>query len=74
MFLNWIELNWKYIGYGASGDELNCNHFDIFCVGVVYSGEYDACDVTRSECISTPGELEKYARPRWESNQTVLTA
>ena len=21
-----------------------------------------------SECISTPGELEKYARPRWESN------
>jgi hypothetical protein len=21
-----------------------------------------------SECISTLGELEKYARPRWESN------
>jgi hypothetical protein len=23
-----------------------------------------------SECISTPDELEKYARPRWESNTT----
>ena len=23
----------------------------------MYSGEYDACDVTRSECISTPGKL-----------------
>ena len=21
-----------------------------------------------SECISTPGRLEKYARPRWDSN------
>jgi hypothetical protein len=30
-----------------------------FCVGVMYSGEYDACDVTLS--ISTPGKLEKYA-------------
>jgi hypothetical protein len=29
-------------------------------VGVMYSGEYDACDVY-SECISTPGKLEKYA-------------
>ena len=25
-----------------------------------------------SECISTPGELEKYARPRWESNLRPL--
>jgi hypothetical protein len=22
--------------------------FDVFCVGVMYSGEYDACDVTLS--------------------------
>jgi hypothetical protein len=27
----------------------------------MYSGEYDACDVTQS--ISTPGKLEKYAWP-----------
>ena len=40
------------MGHGASGDELNCNHLDFFYVDVVYSGrEYDACDVTRSECI-----------------------
>jgi hypothetical protein len=27
-----------------------------------------------SECISTPGRLEKYAWPRWDSNiATVLT-
>ena len=25
-----------------------------------------------SECISTPGELEKYVRPRWESNLPPL--
>jgi hypothetical protein len=45
----------------------NFNEYDFFCVGVVNSGEYDVCDVY-SECISTPGELEKYARSRWESN------
>ena len=28
--------------------------------------------VMYSECISTPGELEKYARPRWESNLRPL--
>ena len=38
----------------------------------MYSGEYDACDVTLHECISTPGELEKYARPQWESNLRPL--
>ena len=27
------------------------------CVGVMYSGEYDACDVTLS-VASTPGKLE----------------
>jgi hypothetical protein len=39
----------------------------IFSVLVLYmySGEHDACDVTLCECISTPGELEKYACPRW---------
>ena len=29
---------------------------------------YGVCD----ECISTPDELEKYARPRWESNLRPL--
>ena len=34
----------------------------IFCVGVMYSGKYDVCDVTLSVYISTPaGKLEKYA-------------
>ena len=32
--------------------------FFFFCAGVVYSGEYDVCDVTLS-VLSTPGELEK---------------
>jgi hypothetical protein len=27
--------------------------FDFFCVGVVYSGEYDVCDVTLSVYIHT---------------------
>jgi hypothetical protein len=27
---------------------LSNNNHDFFCVGVVYSGEYDACDVTLS--------------------------
>ena len=38
---------------------------DIFCVGVMYSGEYYSCDVTLS--VSTPGKLEIYACSRWES-------
>ena len=29
-------------------DEFVFNNHDFFCVGVVYSGEYDACDVTLS--------------------------
>ena len=37
----------------------------------MYSGEYDVCDVTLS-VLSTPGRLEKYAWPRWESNQRPL--
>jgi hypothetical protein len=41
------------------------NH-DIFCVVVMYSGEW--CLWCYSVCISTPGKLEKYAWPRWESN------
>ena len=57
--------------------ELSLSSFDIIylvpsflrsflCVGVMYSGEYDVCDVTLSACISTPGKLEKYVWPRWE--------
>jgi hypothetical protein len=37
----------------------NQSNHDFFCVGVMYSGEYDVCDVTL-ECVSTPGKLEKY--------------
>ena len=43
----------------------------IYCVGVVYSGEYDVCDVTL-RCVSTLGKLEKCAWPRWESNLRPL--
>jgi hypothetical protein len=39
---------------------------DIFvCVGVMYSGEYDVCDVTLSVHASHTG-------PRWESNPRPL--
>jgi hypothetical protein len=34
-----------------------------FCVGVMYSGEYDVCDVTLSvypHSVSTSGKLERY--------------
>jgi hypothetical protein len=33
---------------------LSNNNHVFFCVGVMYSGEYDACDVTLS-VLSTPG-------------------
>jgi hypothetical protein len=36
---------------------------NFFCVGVMYSDEYDVCDVTLS-VISTPDKLGKYAWPR----------
>ena len=54
--------------------EQPCNKSDnFFCVGVVYSGEYDVCYVTLSVYPhATPGELEKYARPRWELNLRPL--
>ena len=29
-------------------ERTNFNNHDFFCVGVMYSGEYDACDVTLS--------------------------
>ena len=38
----------------------------------MYSGEYDTCDVTLSVYPCTPGKLEKYASPRWESNLRPL--
>jgi hypothetical protein len=37
-------------------------HYDFFCVGVTYSGEYDACDVTLS-IYPHRAMLEKYAWP-----------
>jgi hypothetical protein len=49
-----------------------------FCAGVVYSGEYDVCDVT-PECISTPDELRTVAghvfqaRPVWIYTQSNIT-
>ena len=51
---------------------VNNSLFDFFCVGVMYAGEYDVCDVTLSACIFTPDKLEKYAWPRWESNLRPL--
>ena len=43
-----------------------------FRVGVMYSGEYDVCDVTALSVL-TPGKLEKCAAwPRWESNLRPL--
>ena len=42
------------------------------CVGVMYSGEYDVCDVTLSVHPDT-GQAEKLiAWPRWESNPRPL--
>ena len=32
----------------------------------------DVCDVIYSECMFTPGKLEKYAWPRWQSNLRPL--
>ena len=37
----------------------------------MYSGEYDACDVTLSVYPHRAG-FEKYAWPRWESNLQPL--
>jgi hypothetical protein len=34
---------------------------DFFCVGVMYSGEYDACDVTLSVYPHRASSVEKYA-------------
>ena len=34
--------------------------------------QYNVCDATLHECISTPGKLERYAWPRWESNLRPL--
>jgi hypothetical protein len=42
-----------------------------FCVGVMYF-RWIWCLWCYSECISTPGKLEKYAWPRWESDLTPL--
>ena len=44
---------------------------DIFCVVVMYSSRiwFLWC---YSECISTPGKLENYAWPWWESNPRPL--
>jgi hypothetical protein len=49
-----------------------------FCVGVVYSGEYDICGVTLNSCISTPGEPAVAghvfrARPVWIYTQSNTT-
>ena len=38
----------------------------------MYSGEYDACDVTLSVYPHRAGKLEKYAWPRWESKLRPL--
>jgi hypothetical protein len=30
------------------------------CVGVIYSGEYDVCDVNYSECAPTPAKIKSF--------------
>jgi hypothetical protein len=40
------------------------------CVGVMYLGEYDVCDVTLS--VHHTGQAEKFALPQWESNPGPL--
>ena len=35
-------------GYTIITCKVEMHFFDFFCVGVMYSGEYDACDVTLS--------------------------
>jgi hypothetical protein len=41
---------------------------NFFCVGVIYSGEYDVCDVTLS-VYPNRASLKIYACQRWESSQ-----
>jgi hypothetical protein len=50
-------------------DLCNINHAEF--VSIKHS-ETLRCLWCYSECISTPDELEKYARPRWESNLRSL--
>jgi hypothetical protein len=45
-----------------------CMTLIFFCVGVMYILRWIWRLWCYSECISTPGKLEKYAWPRWESN------
>ena len=56
-------------GYASA---MQSSNHDFFCIGVVYSGEYDVCDVTLSVYPHRACKLEKYARPRWESNLRPL--
>ena len=57
MFRRKYERNRRLINqtFGTGTDPL----IFVFCVGVVYSGECDVCDVTLSAYISTPGKVEK---------------
>jgi hypothetical protein len=32
----------------------------VVCVGVIYSGEYDVCDVNYSECAPTPAKIKSF--------------
>jgi hypothetical protein len=58
---------------------LNMWRYDFFCVGVVYSGEYDVRDVTlsayphRASLKNMPGHHIFQARPVWIYTQSNIT-
>ena len=55
---------WQYLELSEDQILEACNVF-----GKKYANDVCNC---YSECISTPGKLEKYARPRWDSNLRPL--
>ena len=51
---------------------LSNNNHDFFCVGVMYSGEYDACDVTLSVYPHRESLKNMPDHIWWESNLRPL--
>ena len=64
---------------GFQINESKCKEFvyDFFCVGVVYSGEYDACDVTlsvyphRASLKNMPGHGGNRTYDLWNTSPTL---
>ena len=87
--LNWFGREWNGNVSVYNFNDVFCNKFleyDFFCVGVMYSGEYDACDVTlsvyphRAGLKNMPGHGGNRTYDLWkfleclhgEKNNTVL--